>query len=283
MKLFNKTIDNKLFKQYSFGSDLSKQKVVAKIFNPYGNGTWYILNSDPNDPDYLWAIVDLGYGAEVGSVSRSELETYRNRMRLGFERDMYFDEINAKELYNGLLNGESYDNGGDVSNDVYEVKHSKENNTYQVWKSDFLVTDFVTKKEADAVAKRLNSLYSYDNGGETNDLEIGQKYRAKNGDILTIKDFDVEDHVTTDDGKGKMSSMGIQRISVFKELIKDGELVHLSENGSEISSREQFINKEIQSQKEKEKDQNFKLFRVKGLMATSFVINLPPISDSILA
>ena len=262
MKLFNKTIDNKLFKQYSFGSDLSKQKVVAKIFNPYGNGTWYILNSDPNDPDYLWAIVDLGYGAEVGSVSRSELETYRNRMRLGFERDMYFDEINAKELYNGLLNGESYDNGGDVSNDVYEVKHSKENNTYQVWKSDFLVTDFVTKKEADAVAKRLNSLYSYDNGGETNDLEIGQKYRAKNGDILTIKDFDVEDHVTTDDGKGKMSSMGIQRISVFKELIKDGELVHLSENGSEISSREQFINKEIQSQKEKEKDQNFKLFRV---------------------
>ena len=96
MKLFNKTIDNKLFKQYSFGSDLSKQKVVAKIFNPYGNGTWYILNSDPNDPDYLWAIVDLGYGAEVGSVSRSELETYRNRMRLGFERDMYFDEINAK-------------------------------------------------------------------------------------------------------------------------------------------------------------------------------------------
>ena len=262
MKLFNKTIDNKLFKQYSFGSDLSKQKVVAKIFNPYGRGTWYILNSDPNDPDYLWAIVDLGYGAEVGSVSRSELETYKNKMGWGFERDMYFYEINAKELYNGLLNGESYDNGGDVSNDVYEVKHSKENNTYQVWKSDFLVTDFVTKKEADAVAKRLNSLYSYDNGGETNDLEIGQKYRAKNGDILTIKDFDVEDHVTTDDGKGKMSSMGIQRISVFKELIKDGELVHLSENGSEISSREQFINKEIKSQKEKEKDQNFKLFRV---------------------
>ena len=157
MKLFNKTIDNKLFKQYSFGSDLSKQKVVAKIFNPYGRGTWYILNSDPNDPDYLWAIVDLGYGAEVGSVSRKELETYRNKLGYGFERDMYFDEINAKELYNGLLKGEFYNNGGGI-----------------------------------------------------NELKIGQKYKAKNGDILTIKDFDVEDHVTTDDGKGKMSSMGIQ-------------------------------------------------------------------------
>ena len=72
---------------------------------------------------------------------------------------------------------------------------------------------------------------SFDDGGKINELEIGQKYRAKNGDILTIKDFDVENHVTTDDGKGKMSSMGIQRITVFKELIKDGELIHISEDG----------------------------------------------------
>ena len=98
MKLFNKTIDRQLFKQYSLGSDLSKQEVVVKIFNPYGAGTWYILNSDPEDPEYLWAIVDLGQGVEIGSVGRSELENYRNRMGWGFERDLSFDPVNAKEL-----------------------------------------------------------------------------------------------------------------------------------------------------------------------------------------
>jgi hypothetical protein len=115
MKLFNKTIDRQLFKQYSLGSDLSKQEVVVKIFNPYGNGTWFILNSDPQDPDYLWAIVDLGYGAEVGSVSRNDLETYRGKFGLGFERDLGFDPINAEELYKGLRQGKSYAEGGEVS------------------------------------------------------------------------------------------------------------------------------------------------------------------------
>jgi hypothetical protein len=123
MKLFNKTIDTQLFKQYSIGSDLSKQKVVAKIFNPFGRGTWYIVNSDPSDPDYLWAIVDLGYGAEVGSVRRSDLENYRGRFGLGFERDLSFDPINAEELYNGLRQGEFYAEGGKIKlGDVVEVK-----------------------------------------------------------------------------------------------------------------------------------------------------------------
>lgn len=115
MKLFNKTIDKQLFKQYSLGSDLSKQEVVVKIFNPYGRGTWFIINSDPEDPDYLWAIVDLGYGAEVGSVSRSDLENYRNRMGLGFERDLSFDPVNALELLQGVRAGEFYANGGNLS------------------------------------------------------------------------------------------------------------------------------------------------------------------------
>jgi hypothetical protein len=114
MRLFNKTIDRQLFKQYSLGSDLAKQEVVAKIFNPYGNGTWFILNSDPQDPDYLWAIVDLGYGAEVGSVSRTDLETYRGRFGMGFERDLSFDPVNALELYNGLSEGKNYADGGNI-------------------------------------------------------------------------------------------------------------------------------------------------------------------------
>jgi len=114
MKLFTKEIDQKLFDQYMMGNDLENQMVVAKIFNPYGNGVWYLLNSDPSDPDYLWAIVDL-FEVEVGSVSREELETLKvPPFRLGLERDLYFTPMNAKKLYEAMLSGEKFEDGGTI-------------------------------------------------------------------------------------------------------------------------------------------------------------------------
>lgn len=121
MKLFTKSIDKELFAQYEKGSNLENQKVIAKIFNPYGRGTWYILNSDPQDPDYLWAIVDL-MDVEMGSVSRSELENIKvPPFRLGLERDIYFDPINAKELYDGLMQGKTYEKGGEIKKGDYVI------------------------------------------------------------------------------------------------------------------------------------------------------------------
>ena len=112
MKLFTSAIDKQLFAQYNMGNDLENQKVVAKIFNPYGRGTWYLLNSDPNDSDYIWAIVDL-MDIEMGSVSRSELESIKvPPFRLPLERDTSFTPINALELYRGLMQGKRYANGG---------------------------------------------------------------------------------------------------------------------------------------------------------------------------
>jgi hypothetical protein len=104
--LFTKAIEKKLFSQYKYGSDLSKQMVVAKIFNPYGNGDWYLLNSDPADPDYIWAIVDL-FEVEVGSVSKADLENARvGPYKLPLERDLYFTPINAAEMLKKLRSGE---------------------------------------------------------------------------------------------------------------------------------------------------------------------------------
>jgi hypothetical protein len=103
MKLFTADIDKKLFEQYSEGNDLENQVVVAKIFNPYGRGTWYLLNSDPDDPDYLWAIVDL-FEVELGSVSRSELESIKvPPFNQHLERDLGFKPVNALELFNYLI------------------------------------------------------------------------------------------------------------------------------------------------------------------------------------
>jgi len=121
MKLFTKEIDKKLFDQYSKGNNLESQMVVAKIFNPYGRGTWYILNSDPEDSDYLWAIVDL-FEVEIGSVLRSELESIKvPPFRLGLERDTSFRPINAKELYDGLMSGKHYEHGGSIEDENREM------------------------------------------------------------------------------------------------------------------------------------------------------------------
>jgi predicted transcriptional regulator len=125
-----------LFKQYPMGSDLEKQKVVTKIFNPYGEGRWYLLNSDPEDPDYIWAIVSMFGNVEIGSVSRSELESIRLRpFGLPLERDLYFTPKNAKEVYEGLLSGKFFEEGGRMSQDEYyqtskEAKSSGFNNPF---------------------------------------------------------------------------------------------------------------------------------------------------------
>jgi hypothetical protein len=118
MKLFTSEINQRLFKQYPLGGNLEKQVVVCKIFNPYSNGRWYLLNSDPADPDYLWAIVEMGGTVEIGSVSRKELETARvGRFKLPLERDLGYSMTNAKEVYDGLLKGKFFKEGGEVKND----------------------------------------------------------------------------------------------------------------------------------------------------------------------
>jgi len=130
MKLFTSAIDKQLFSQYSKGNDLSTQKVVAKIFNPYGRGTWYLINSDASDPDYIWAIIDL-FEVEVGSVSRSELENVKvPPFRLPLERDLSFTPMNAEELLKGLMQGNRYAKGGvtKYQNDIEVIEASDGSN-----------------------------------------------------------------------------------------------------------------------------------------------------------
>jgi hypothetical protein len=156
MKLFTKDIDKKLFAQFDLGGDLKNQKVIAKIFNPYGRGTWYIINSDPSDPDYLWAIVDL-FEVETGSVSRSELETIKvPPFGLHLERDSGFTPINAAELYKGLVAGKRYNVGGTteqsenkemILNQAEELEHHVEELEEAAKKSDHVPAWIVAKVE----------------------------------------------------------------------------------------------------------------------------------------
>ncbi len=134
MKLLKltKQEEAKLQRQFKFGSDLSKQDVVVKIFNPYGRGRWYLINQDPDAPDYIWAIVDLGYGPEVGSVSLSEIQSVRIPVygyKFPLEKDR-FTQRNAIEVIEGLQQGNYFADGGEIKvkvaeKDIYNKSHYK--------------------------------------------------------------------------------------------------------------------------------------------------------------
>ena len=156
MKLFTKDIDKDLYKQYRLGADLDSQVVVTKIFNPYANMRWFLINSDVDDPDYIWAIVQMGDNVEVGSVSRSELETIRvSRFRLPLERDLGFRPVNAGELLRGLREGKFYKKGGWVENEnkemaenqATEVKHHSEELSNALKNTDHVEAWVVGKME----------------------------------------------------------------------------------------------------------------------------------------
>ena len=101
MILFTKEIEQQLQAQYTMGSSLD-QLVVCKIFNPYGNGTWYAMNQDPDDPEYLWGIVDL-FEVEMGSFLKSDLEDIRiGKGMIRFERDLYWKPKTAREVWEEL-------------------------------------------------------------------------------------------------------------------------------------------------------------------------------------
>lgn len=103
MKLLTKEISDKLKEQFPKGSDF-EQLVLAKLFDPCGSWTWYVLNQDPEDPDYLWGIVN-GFEIEMGSFSLSELESIKGPLGIGIERDLYFEPLPASDLWEKLNKG----------------------------------------------------------------------------------------------------------------------------------------------------------------------------------
>jgi hypothetical protein len=72
-------------------------KVICKLFNPSGAGTWYLY--ERIDEDIFMCFANLGdpQMAECGTVSLTELKDFRGMFGLGIERDRWFD-IGEKTL-----------------------------------------------------------------------------------------------------------------------------------------------------------------------------------------
>ena len=98
-----KEIQKKAEKQFAKESDMN-QMVVAKYFG--GSWTWYLMNLDPEDSDYAWGIVN-GHAVEMGSWQMSELQKVKFKpFNLPVERDLYFEPMRAKDVWDALNRGE---------------------------------------------------------------------------------------------------------------------------------------------------------------------------------
>lgn len=95
MKLLTKAIEAKLAANGAAtraaqraDKDEPDFKPVVKFFHPVGAATWLITESDPDNPDILFGLCDLGFGTpELGCVSLSEMSAVRGKFGLGIERD----------------------------------------------------------------------------------------------------------------------------------------------------------------------------------------------------
>jgi hypothetical protein len=73
---------------------------VVKLFTPDGAATWLITECDPDDPDRLFGLCDLGLGfPELGYVSLEEITALRGRLGLPVERDEHFTSEKALSVY----------------------------------------------------------------------------------------------------------------------------------------------------------------------------------------
>lgn len=109
MKLLTKEILNAFKKQGDTSEKTAEKiKVIAKFFNPTGAGTWYLYEYDGYD--IFWCFANLGDRdcAECGTVSLSELKTFRGRFGLGIERDMSFPigRYTLQEIIDKIKQGE---------------------------------------------------------------------------------------------------------------------------------------------------------------------------------
>jgi hypothetical protein len=73
---------------------------VVKLFTPDGAATWLISEVDPDDPDRLFGLCDLGLGfPELGYVSLAEITVLRGPLGLPVERDLHFIADKPLSMY----------------------------------------------------------------------------------------------------------------------------------------------------------------------------------------
>ncbi len=82
-------------------------KVVCKFFDPTGSWTWYVIEGQQQENDYLFFGYVIGHEAELGYFTLSQLIDAKRKAEgfaaLPIERDLYFTPqrlSSVKRLHN---------------------------------------------------------------------------------------------------------------------------------------------------------------------------------------
>lgn len=112
-KIMTKEIE-RLFEKYPLYSQEGNMsaKVLLKVFNPYGRGTWYVTEANKTaDGDYeCFGLVNI-FEAELGYFMLSELLNMRVKvfgMPMPLERDTHFVGKTLKEAYEECGEGDRW-------------------------------------------------------------------------------------------------------------------------------------------------------------------------------
>ena len=105
MKILTKAIEKQLLK-HPIGSQDGKgaeAKVLVKLFNPYGVGTWLVTEAEKQaDGDWLlYGAAEMGHGFEWGYSSLNELLSIIKFGRPAIEREMYGPPDTVGEAWEG--------------------------------------------------------------------------------------------------------------------------------------------------------------------------------------
>jgi len=97
MKLLTETI-KKRFKTVGSQDNTADPLVIAKFFNPTGQGTWLATEYDAESRLFFGYVSLFGdHNDELGSFSLDELESVKSSFGLGIERDLYTGEKRLSE------------------------------------------------------------------------------------------------------------------------------------------------------------------------------------------
>lgn len=102
MKLLTEEIKNILPVLYSQENEKDPM-VYCKFFDPTGSWTWYVTEGEETDnDDFLFFGYVIGFDAELGYFTRSQLETAKQGATginaLPIERDLYFTPCKLSEV-----------------------------------------------------------------------------------------------------------------------------------------------------------------------------------------
>ncbi len=94
MKLMTEELRKTIPPLYST-EEVPDPMVQAKFFTPDSSFTWYPIEFDGEDRFFGYVI---GFEAELGYFSLSELESVRGSLGLKIERDLYFKPVRLSEI-----------------------------------------------------------------------------------------------------------------------------------------------------------------------------------------